>query len=999
MDEARFSLLLKATTQIIWVRNARGEFDSPQASWSEFTGQDFDALKGWGWLDAIHPDDREPTENAWRRAVSDPKTYSIEYRLRKGDGEYRYMQTHAVPLFADDGTVREWVGANTDITERRAAEQEVRESEARKTAIVETALDCIITIDGQSRVIEFNPASEKTFGYSRAQAIGHHLPELIIPPGLRESHLQGLKRYHETGEGPVLGQRIEVPAMCADGSEISVELAITRIPVAGPPQFTAYLRDISARKQAEEELATHARLASLSADVGLALTRSESLGEILQSCAEAVVTHLDAAFARVWTLDEIDNVLEMQASAGLYTHLDGAHGRVPVGQFKIGLIAQERQPHLTNQVIGDARVADQEWAAREGMVAFAGYPLLVDGRLMGVMGMFARHALPDNVLRVLATVADAIALGVKRKRAEEDLERARDAAEVANVAKSQFLANMSHELRTPLNAVIGYSEMLQEEAEEQDLKDFVPDLQRISGAGKNLLSLINDILDLSKIEAGRMDLFPEVFDITALVREVSETVEPLIRKNNNRLEIDCPSDIGPMNADIAKVRQSLLNLLSNAGKFTSNDVVRLEVAREADTESQSNTESESNGVANARDRRRTDGDYGGGARDVERVNAERVNAEQVNAERVAEWLVFHVVDAGIGMSQEQVDDLFEPFTQADASTTRRFGGTGLGLAITRRFCRMMGGDVAVESALGAGSTFTIRLPARIGAPPAEEAAIETPQAKNETRPVLVIDDDPEARDLMKRFLNKEGFRVETASSGSEGLRMAASLQPAAITLDVMMPGMDGWAVLSALKFDAATRDIPVIMLSIVDDKTMGYTLGASDYMTKPVDRARLVEVLARYGCEAIPCPVLLVEDDAQTRDMMRRMMEKEGWEVEEADNGRSALDYLENTACLPDLILLDLEMPGMDGFEFAAALREREAWRSIPVVVLTARDVSPVDLLRLNGHISGVLRKGGQSREQLLREVRDLLPNGSPKADSVKADSVKADSRDAAMPT
>jgi len=510
------------------------------------------------------------------------------------------------------------------------------------------------------------------------------------------------------------------------------------------------------------------------------------------------------------------------------------------------------------------------------------------------------------------------AIGILRDMRE--LDKAREAAEIANRAKSQFLANMSHELRTPLNAIILYGELLQEEAEDQGVDKFIPDLQKICNAGKHLLSLINDVLDLAKIESGKMDLLLESFDVPEMIREVVPTIEPLTRRNANRLEVRCPDELGSMFADLTKVRQSLFNILSNACKFTERGTIRLEVFRQED-----------------------EGQF-----------------------------TFRVTDTGIGIDSEHLTKLFLPFSQMDPSSTRRVGGTGLGLAITRHFCEAMGGDITVESTAGVGSTFTIRLPARVTTTDCT-VPVDMTQSKvgmDRTPTVLVIDDDPAFRDLVTRFLGKEGFRVVTASDGDEGLSQARQLHPDLITLDVKMPGLDGWAVLAALKAEPALREIPVIMLSISDDRNKGFALGATEYLTKPLDRGRLSAILQKYRGRGQCCSALIVEDDVATRRALRETLEKEGWDVAEAENGRAALAAV--AVRRPDLVLLDLLMPEMDGFEFLEELRKREETRSIPIVVITSKTIAPEDRRRLNGSVERILLKNAASREDLLRQVRAL---------------------------
>ena len=557
-------------------------------------------------------------------------------------------------------------------------------------------------------------------------------------------------------------------------------------------------------------------------------------------------------------------------------------------------------------------------AGEVGLRAGFAFPILIGEEVAALMEFFSNEpAEPDDaVLAIMAHVGGQLGRVIERQRAEEALR-------LASQHKSQFLANMSHELRTPLNAIIGITEMLHEDSQELGrVEEFEP-LERVLRAARHLLALINDILDLSKIEAGRMDFHVESFAIDTVVQDVIQTVATLAEKNENTLEVDCDRGAGTMLADQRRLRQVLLNLTGNAAKFTQKGRITLRVRRTASEE--------------------------------------------------GDWVVISVADTGIGMTAEQQTRLFQDFMQADVSTTRKYGGTGLGLAISRRICQMMGGDISVDSEPGKGSTFTLRLPAEAASTAAPKPAAIPQQTARAIPPqqaplILVVDDDDAVRQVTTRFLAREGFSVATASGGREGLRLARELQPAAITLDIMMPDLDGWTVLAAIKGDPATAGIPVVLMTIVDERSRGYALGAADYMVKPIDWGGLAGVL--HGiCDSAGRNVLVVDDDEALRAGLRHVLQRDGWQVAEAQNGRVALDRLAQSA--PDVIVVDLMMPEMNGFELLDALRSSERWRDIPILVLTAKDLTPEDRTSLNVGLERILEK--RDREDMLLEVRARL--------------------------
>ncbi len=934
-----------------------------------------------------------------------------------------------------------------EISERQSAE-------ARKLAVLDAALDGIITINHEGRVIELNRAAETMFGYPAAQAVGQELAELIIPPAYREGHRRGMAHFLSTGEGPVLNKRLELSAVRADGREFPIELAITRIAAEGLPVFTGHIRDISVRrgiedrlrmlessvdhandaiviteaepvgepgpriiyvnraftsstgytadevlgltprvlqgpgtsseakatirralkrwkpvrvellnyrkdgsefwvelnivpvanekgwythwvsvqrditerKQAEAEREERVRLAAMGAEIGLTLTRNDGLADVLQRCADVLVHRLDAAFARVWTLNEAANMLELQASAGLYTHLDGPHSRVPVGKFKIGLIAHERLPHLTNQVIGDPRVGDQEWAKENGMVAFAGYPLIVEERIVGVAALFSCAPLSQPAFQALEAVANAMAVGIQhrlvqaergrlakevsllldstsegvcgldrqgrvvfinrcgaqmlgyqpeelagqpmhamvhhhradgsfypheecplhftirngqsvrvddevfwrrdgtsfpveyagapiledgqikgtvytftditaRKAAETALiqtkqraEQAQAEAERANLAKSEFLSRMSHELRTPLNAILGFGQLLEMSAQTNRQRESVTHILK---GGKHLLGLINEVLDISRIESGKMELILEAVSVAEICSAATALIQPLAGQRSIRLG-GCAGAAcdGKVLADRQRLSQVVLNLLSNAVKYN----------RPGGTVS-------------------------------------------LTCEPAAEpgWLRLAVSDTGLGISDNDRRKLFRPFERLGAEQSN-VEGTGIGLALCKGLVEAMGGRIGVESTPEKGSMFYLELPSSTASADSNEQTLppelQAPAVGRHT--VLCIEDNLSNFALVEQALEdkRPDIRLLGAMQGQLGLDMAREHQPDLILLDLQLPDVSGDKVLRQLQADAATREIPVIMVSA--DATNGQAqrlldLGARDYLTKPLD--------------------------------------------------------------------------------------------------------------------------------------------------------------------
>jgi len=752
--------------------------------------------------------------------------------------------------------------------------------------------------------------TDPDYTWAEARRLGGYRTVLGVPM-LREGVPIGVLALTRSQVRPFSDRQIELVTTFADQAAIAIE-------------NVRLFEDVQARTR---ELSEALQQQTATADVLNVISRSPAR---LQPVLDAIVQTAARLCAAEYAF--IARCADGRCHLAAGNRMEEEHIRyfaahpVTIDDTSVtGRVALERQAVHVPDVLADERFAHLEWQRVGRQRTVLGVPLLREDGLLGVIVLARTEVRPftEKQVELVSTFADQAVIAIENVRLFDEIQdKSRQLAE-ASRHKSQFLANMSHELRTPLNAIIGVTEMLREDAEDLGRGDEIEPLDRVLGAARHLLALINDILDLSKVEAGRMELHLETFAVGPVVDEAVNTVATLAAKNGNTIEVRQRSAVDSMYSDPMRFRQALLNLVSNANKFTSNGTITIDVGLRQDE---------------------------GG-----------------------DWVEIAVTDTGIGMSEEQIGKLFQDFSQADSSTSRKYGGTGLGLAISRRFCQMLGGDIGVTSRPGEGSTFTVRLPRSAAAPeraaPGQERVIAARLTAAGQKPlVLMVDDDATMREVTGRFLERAGFAVVGANGGKEGLRLARELHPSAITLDVMMPDLDGWTVLAALKGDPALADIPVVLMSIMDEKQRGYALGAVDYMVKPVDRGRLTGLL-RQLCKGSARRVLLVDDDPFLRRELRQALEQDGWQPEEAENGRVALARLEQSAF--DAVLLDLVMPEMNGFELLVEMRARKQWREIPVLVITARDLTAQDRRQLDLDARQVLRKG--PRDETLHDVLQAL--------------------------
>jgi len=777
-----------------------------------------------------------------------------------------------------------------EIAVRGEAERILQESEERLQHFLDTAHDLIQSTAPNGLILYVNRAWQETLGYDEESVEGMNLLDLVTPD-TREDCAAALQRA--LGGEPVIDMLLELVAV--DGRVVLCSGSATVHIVDGEPvAIQSILRDVTEQSRAKRELA--ASRANL----------------------EALVENTGDA---IWSVDPDHRLITFNAA------------------FALAVEARTGREPLRGEAPED--LYDPEQAAR--------YRSLYDRALQGkrfsdtlvetVLGQVRDVEIYGNPIQDSDGVVGAVMFGkdiTRRRMAEEALLSAKEEAVAANRAKSQFLANMSHELRTPLNSVIGFANVLLKNKQGNLEDQQIGFLDRILANGRHLLALINEVLDLAKIEAGRMEVVLESVDLTELVHETLGQLEGRVADRDVKLVAEVPPRIRTVKTDAPKLKQVIINLVGNALKFTEHGSVTVRVETEP-------------------------------GEDVPRAVA--------------------VQDTGIGIPPDRLSAIFDAFQQADGSTSRKYGGTGLGLAISRSLCRLLGYDITVDSVVDEGSTFTIVLGEVEGSaettpahPPAipEAVAFRPPAMPEDVSEelmssfrVLVVDDQPESRLLITHFLESFGCEVITADSGESGVELAHKHHPDLITLDLVMPGMTGWEALRAFKDDSALRPIPVVVVSAVASQGgRGRLMGAVDVLSKPVDRDDLLRVIWRNLARRRQGRVLVVDDDADTRIYLEEWLEDTGLEVILAKNGHEALQLVERQG--PDVVVLDLMMPVMDGMGFLERLRASAYHSGLPVIVLTAKDVTPEEWQRLEDLASTVLRKDDRV-EQALRDVLGSL--------------------------
>ena len=843
-------------------------------------------------------------------------TVSGEITNKAKDGRLVPIAGTTSPILDESGKTVGFLAVHQDITERKLSEEALRESEARTRLILETAIDGFIAIDSHSVITEWNPQAAQIFGWNREEAVGQNLADLIIPESYRNAHRRGLEHYLATGEGPVLNQRIEITGLHRDGYIFPIELAIASIPSAGQSTFSAFVRNITERKLSEETLKRRNDYLAASSEIGRLVTSTLDLNTIFTRTVNLVSDRFGFYYAAIYIIEETGfNAVLREATGEAGEKMKAQRYSIVVGSRSIvGKVAESIEPLLVNDTdIEPLYLPNPYLLETRSEVAI---PLRIGARIMGVIDIQSTepHAFTTDDLSVLQSLADQVAVAIDNARSYElSQQLIKDLREVDQL-KSQFLANMSHELRTPLNSIIGFSRVILKGIDGPVTDMQQQDLTAIYNSGQHLLGLINDILDLARIEAGKMELNFEEVHLAEMTTSVMSTAKGLVKEKPIQLVQRIPQNMPTVRGDTMRVRQVLLNLISNASKFTDHGSITVDAS-------------------------------------VQKGPTGKMEA------------LINVIDTGPGISVEDQTKLFQAFSQVDGSATRKSGGSGLGLSICANLVQLHGGRIGIQSEVGKGSTFWFTLPLY------NQPQQDVPEGM---KPVLAIDDDPQVIGLYERYLSPQGYFVVPLTDPAKAKEQVLKLKPYAITLDIMMPYKDGWSVLADLKSDPLTRDFPVIICSIIEQADKGFSLGAADYLVKPILEEDLVCALDRLNKDETIHEVLVIDDDPNDLRLIEKILSQhDQYQPILAEGGRSGWEAINRK--LPDAIILDLFMPEMDGFAILEKLRENPVLRDIPVLVVSGGGLTSAQEQQLSDFGQRLINKSSLNEGQLIETIENAL--------------------------
>jgi len=896
---------------------------------------------------------------------------SLTRRLKRLGAAAQAMREGDLTQRVEDATADELGGLASSFNQMAAA---IAENMARSKGIVEGMVDGVIVIDTHGIVESFNMAAEKIFGYQADEVIGNNV-SMLMPQPYKKQHGGYIKHYLDTGEAKIIGIGRTVEGRGKDGSKFPLDLAISEMIFGKSRRFIGVVRNISKRVATEQEITDRNQELELrnryeqSAAKSMALFSSTyNQEEALNGLLTILADHHPFPVSAIYAYDEWLGTLVLIASHGAPDTLKKEFER---GEGLIGQAALENKAMMLDE-FDETGLSIEAGVLTFQPACVAISPISYQDKIAGVLALAASQKLTDLDMPFIERMAaqlgvamnnlrqhrDLMDLTKQLKQRGEEIARQNQQLEQANRMKSEFLANMSHELRTPLNAIIGFSEVLKDGVMGEMNKEQTEYIGDIFNSGQHLLSLINDILDLSKIEAGKMGLDLEETIIPDLINNSLSIIKEKAMAHRVKLLQDIGEGVKSCWLDGRKAKQIVFNLLSNAVKFTPD---------------------------------------GGSVR----VSAYRVNSEALKTENAeiysvlssqsstsgSDFLEIAVADTGIGISEADQKKLFNAFVQADSSLSRKFEGTGLGLVMVKRLAELHGGAVDMQSEKGKGSTFTVWLPWRTEGvtvssggtadPAAPRNDRDAGQVIRDSRPgsdsmsVLIVEDEDTAADLMRVQLETTGYRTTRAVSAEQAMEMLAVAKPDLITLDILLPGMDGWDFLAMLKQDKSLAHIPVVIVSIVADEKKGFSLGATEVLQKPVSKKLLLTSVADAGLGlngGISGTVLVVDDDPKAVELVSRHLESGGATALRAYGGAEAIEIA--TEKKPGLIVLDLMMPEVTGFDVVDALKASEATAHIPIIILTAKVITDADRKALNGGVLKIVEKSGFNHGSFINEVR-----------------------------